>query len=77
MLFDINSGGGLIRLGSLAICWENQDSINDYPGYTTISCGNYSLEFGELDAELGVNLIKFDGYGEIQSRRTIFNIRSV
>ena len=57
MTFDITSGGGLIRLGSFAILWQNSDE--EYPGFTTLSTGTYSLEFGEIDLGNGIFITKY------------------
>ena len=60
MIFDVSDTGGLVRLGPLALLWQNPDS--EYPGFTTFSFGNYSLEFGEIDAGNGIFLTTyFDG----------------
>ena len=63
MIFDLSDTGGFIRLGSFAILWQNPDS--EYPGFTTLSLGDYSLEFGEIDAENGIYLTKY-GQGDIE-----------
>lgn len=52
MIFDVSDTGGLIRLGPFALLWQNPDS--EYPGFTTLSLGDYSLEFGEIDAGNGI-----------------------
>lgn len=60
MIFDINDTGGLIRIGPFAILWQNMDAENDYPGFTTFNFNDYSLELGEIDAENGIYLTKYD-----------------
>lgn len=60
MNFDISSTGGLIRLGRFALLWENYDAYNDFPGFTAISTGNYSLEIGEIDSGNGLFLTKYN-----------------
>ena len=57
MIFDISDTGGLVRLGPFAILWQNPDS--EYPGFTTLSWGDYSLEFGEIDAGNGIFLTAY------------------
>ncbi len=57
MNFDITPDGGLIRLGPYALLWEN--STDEYPGFTTISNGEYSLEFGEIDQGNGIFVTKY------------------
>ena len=52
MILDISDTGGLVRLGPFAVLWQNADE--QYPGFTTFSFGEYSLEFGEIDAANGI-----------------------
>ena len=52
MIFDVSDTGGLVRLGSFALLRQNADE--QYPGFTTFSFGEYSLEFGEIDAGNGI-----------------------
>ena len=63
MIWDLSDTGGFIRLGSFAILWQNPDS--EYPGFTTLSWGDYSLELGEIDAENGIYFTKY-GQGDIE-----------
>ena len=60
MIFDITDDGGLIRLGSFAILWQNQDTILDLPGFTVFSNDDYSLEFGAIDNGNGVFITKYE-----------------
>lgn len=60
MIFDINDTGGLVRIGPFAILWQNLDVDNGYPGFTTFNFNDYSLELGEIDAENGIYLTKYD-----------------
>lgn len=69
MIFDISDTGGLIRLGLFAILWQNPDS--EYPGFTTLNWGDYSLEFGEIDAENGIYFTKYDE-GDIEYTKPIW-----
>ena len=62
MIFDVSDTGGLVRLGPFALLWQNPDS--EYPGFTTISWGDYSLEFGEIDAGNGIFITVY-GDGDI------------
>jgi len=70
MIFDITDDGGLIRLGNLAILWQNQDTILDFPGFTVISSGSYSLEFGAIDNGNGVFVTKYKD-GDIEYSRPL------
>lgn len=65
MILDLNDDGGLIRLGSLAILWQNQDTDQEFPGFTVFSLGNYSLEFGDIDNGLGIFITKYND-GDIE-----------
>jgi hypothetical protein len=58
MIIDITSDGGLIRIGSFAILWQNADL--EFPGFTTFSNAHYSLEFGEIDQGNGIFITKYD-----------------
>ena len=62
MILDISDTGGLVRLGPFALLWQNPD--NEYPGFTTFSLGDYSLEFGDIDAGNGIFLTVY-GDGDI------------
>jgi len=64
MIFDISDTGGLIRLGSFSLLWQNPDE--EYPGFTVFNYDNYSLELGDIDAGNGIFLTKFDGEGDIE-----------
>lgn len=63
MIFDITDDGGLIRLGSFAVLWQNQDYEFDYPGFTVFSSGDFSLEFGAIDNGNGVFITKYNDGG--------------
>ncbi len=58
MTIDITPDGGLIRIGSFAILWQNADL--EFPGFTTFSNDHYSLEFGEIDQGNGIFITKYD-----------------
>ncbi len=68
MILDFSSNGGHIRLGSLAILWQNQDS--EFPGFTVISCGDFSLELGDIDNGNGVFITKYKD-GDIEYSRPL------
>ena len=72
MIFDISDTGGLVRLGPLAILWQNPDE--QYPGFTTFSYEDWSLEMGDIDCGNGIFVTKFDGQGEIEYTKTIFQL---
>ena len=71
MIFDIDSTGGLIRIGSAAILWQNKDE--EYPGFTTLSWGDASIELGDIDAGNGIHFTCFKD-GEIEYQRTLLKI---
>ena len=71
MIFDLSDTGGLVRLGPLAILWQNPDS--EYPGFTTISWNDYSLEFGEIDAGNGIFLTHYAD-GDIEYTKPIIQL---
>ena len=68
MIFDICSLGGLIRFGPLALLWQNASF--EFPGFTTISAGQYSLEFGEIDCGNGIFVTKYAD-GDIEYIKTV------
>ena len=74
MIFDFSYDGGLVRLGPFACLWQNQDSVNDYPGFTTLSLGDYSLELGEIDSGNGIFLTKYDGQGDIAYTKSLVQL---
>ena len=57
MILNIDSTGGLIRIGPFAILWQNGDE--EFSGFTTLSTGTYSLEFGEIDQGNGIFITKY------------------
>lgn len=68
MIFDITTDGGLIRIGSFAILWQNADL--EFPGFTTFSTDRYSLEFGDIDLGNGIFFVKY-GDGDIDYVKTL------
>lgn len=61
MIFNLDSTGGLIRIGPAAIVWQNPDS--EFSGFTVLSWNDYSLEFGDLDEGNGIHVTGYaDGY---------------
>lgn len=71
MIFDIDSNGSLIRIGPFAILCQNRDA--EFPGFTTLSWGNYSLEFGDIDAGNGIHFTRFKD-GDIDLQRTLIKL---
>lgn len=71
MIFDIDSTGGLIRVGPAAILWQNKDE--EYPGFTTLSWGDSSIEFGDIDADNGIHITTFKD-GDIAFQKTLLRI---
>lgn len=71
MIFNIDSNGGLIRIGSAAILWQNRDE--EFPGFTTLSWGDSSLEFGDIDAGNGIHLTTFRD-GDISFQKTLLRV---
>ena len=71
MILDISDTGGLVRLGPLAIFWQNPDT--EYPGFTTISWGDNSIEFGDIDNGNGIHVTGFKD-GEIAYSRTLIKL---
>ena len=72
-MITIDSYGGLIRFGPLALAWGNTDTLNDFPGFTTLSYGNYSLEFGDIDAGNGIFLTRYAD-GDIEFTKPIVKL---
>ena len=70
MIFDLTDDGGLVRLGTFAILWQNQDNLLDFPGFTVFSAGNYSLEFGTIDNGNGIFVTKYED-GDIAYSRPL------
>lgn len=71
MTFNIDSNGGLIRIGPAAILWQNRD--NEYPGFTTLSWGDSSIEFGDIDAGNGIHITTFKD-GDIDYSKTLLRL---
>lgn len=71
MTFNIDSNGGLIRIGPAAILWQNRD--NEYPGFTTLSWGDSSIEFGDIDAGNGIHVTIFKD-GDIDYSKTLLRL---
>lgn len=71
MIFDLTSNGGLLRLGPAALLWQNQDG--EFPGFTTLSWRDFSIEFGDIDAGNGVHITVFKD-GEIDYRKTLLKV---
>lgn len=71
MIFNIDSTGGLIRIGPAAILWQNQDE--EFPGFTTLSWGDSSLEFGDIDAGNGIHVTIFKD-GDIDFQKTLLRL---
>lgn len=71
MIFNIDSNGGLIRIGPAAILWQSKDS--EFPGFTTLSWGDSSLEFGDIDAGNGIHFTRFKD-GDIDLQRTLIRL---
>ena len=68
MTFDICSLGGLVRFGPLALLWQNASF--EFPGFTTLSVGQYSLELGEIDSGNGIFVTKYTD-GDIEYIKTV------
>ena len=73
MSIDLSSTSGLIRLGKLAFLWSNPDERFGFSGYSCISYGNTSLEFGDIDAGNGIFLVKYVN-GELAYHRALLKI---
>lgn len=80
MFFEISidSSGGLFVAGNFSVSWAN--SIDPFfdterlEGYTSISFGDTSIEFGCIDQERpGLYLTRY-AHGEIDSITPIFTI---
>lgn len=71
MIFNIDSDGGLARIGPAAILWQNKDA--EFPGFTTFSWDDFSLEFGEIDAGNGIHVTIFKD-GDISYQRTLLKV---
>ena len=71
MIFDIDSTGGLIRVGPAAILWQNKDE--QFPGFTTLSWRDSSIEFGDIDAGNGIHYTTFKD-GDIDVQRTLVSL---
>ena len=71
MIFNIDSNGGLIRIGSAAVLWQNRDE--EFPGFTTLSWGDSSFEFGDIDAGNGIHFTTFRD-GDISFQKTLLRL---
>lgn len=71
MIFDIDSTGGLLRIGSAAILWRNPDS--EFPGFTIFSWNDTSLEFGDIDAGNGIHITGYTD-GDIAYCKTLVQL---
>jgi len=69
--FDSSSTGGQIKIGKFIFHWANP--CHRFPGYTCISFGSTSLEFGDIDAGNGIFFVKYVN-GELACHRTILKI---
>ena len=59
-MIQIDSSGGIIRLGSLAMSWGNADRYGQFPGFTTLSLGDHSVEFGNIDNGNGIFYVRYE-----------------
>lgn len=76
MIFDIDSTGGLIRVGPAAILWQNAESCpssDGYPGFTTISWNDVSIELGDIDSGNGIHVTTFKD-GDIHCQKTLLRL---
>ena len=71
MIFNLDSDGGLLRIGPAAILWQN--AHGEYPGFTTLSWGDSSIEFGEIDAGNGIHITTFKD-GDIDVQKTLVRL---
>ena len=56
---DITSNFGNLRIGSLSILWGN--AAHGLCGYTCVSWGETSIEFGDIDqGKPGIYLTRYD-----------------
>ena len=70
-MIRINSDSGTIRLGPLALVWQNPDG--EYSGFTVLSYGDTSIEFGDIDAGNGIHITQFEE-GDVAWQRTLLLI---
>ena len=68
---DFNHISGQIRIGKFCFHWYNPDAR--FPGWTCISWGEASLEFGDIDSGNGIHFIKYVN-GELAFHRTLLKI---
>ena len=77
--FHIDSLGGQVRAFGLSITWGNFEpsqtiegfTFGDLPGFTAISCGDYCLEFGQVDQPYpGVYITKYRD-GDVEYSRPL------
>lgn len=54
----ISSNHGRIDIGKLMITWWNQDE--EFHGFTTISYGDHSIEFGDIDNGNGIFYVRYE-----------------
>ena len=70
-MIRITSDNGAIRLGPLAITWQNPDA--EYPGFTVLSYGDTSIEFGDIDAGNGIYYSRYED-GDLAVSRTLLRL---
>ena len=76
---NIDSLGGLVRLGALSITWGNFEpsqiiegfTFGDLQGFTSFNYGDVSLEFGSVDQERpGIYFTKYEE-GDVKYSRPL------
>ena len=72
---NLDSEGGVIILGPLAISWGNADPEFGADGFCSFSYGQYSLEFGDVDQGTpGIYLTHYSD-GDIEYSKPLVQFR--
>ena len=72
---NIDSDGGVIILGPLSVSWANAEPEFEINGFCSFSCGQYALEFGDVDQGTpGIYLTHYSD-GDIEYTKPLVQFR--
>jgi len=75
MSIQVTSTHGHIMFGDYGVTWGNYLDDIDLAGFCSISLGNFSLEFGDIDQGKPGIYVTVYGDGEITERKTIWQAK--